>query len=51
MAMCSDMREIHDARRVSMERGRVVLYLHVTCKYSNQLTLEQWAFENGLPLF
>ena len=24
---------------------------YVTCKYSNQLTLEQWAFENGLPLF
>ena len=35
----------HDARRVPMESGWVALY------YSNQLTLEQWAFENGLPLF
>ena len=51
MAMYSVMRDIHDARRVPMERVWVVLYLDVTCKYSNQLTLEQWAFENGLPVF
>ena len=51
MAMYSVMRDIHDARRVPMERGCIALYLYVTCKYSNQLTLEQWAFENGLPLF
>ena len=32
-------------------RGWVVLYLYATCKFSNQLTLEQWAFEYGLPFF
>ena len=52
MAMYSVMRDIYDARRVPMEKGWVAVYLHyVTCKYSNQLTLEQWAFENELPLF
>ena len=39
----------YDARRVPMERGWVALYLYATCRYSNQLILEQWAFENGLP--
>ena len=51
MAMYSVMRDIHDTRRVPMERGWVALYLYATCKYSNSLTLEQWAFENGLPFF
>ena len=51
MGMYSVMRDIHDTRRVPMERGWVALYWYVTCKYSNQVTLEQWAFENGLPLF
>ena len=51
MAMYSVMRDIHDARRLPMERRWVVLYLYVTCKYSNKLTLEQWALENGLTLF
>ena len=45
MAIYSVMRDIHDA----MERRWVAFY--VTCKCSNQLTLDQWAFENGLPLF
>ena len=27
------------------------LYLYATCKFSNHLTLEQWAFEYGLPFF
>ena len=34
------MRDIYDARRIPMEREWVALYLYVTCKYSNQLTLE-----------
>ena len=51
MAMYSVMHDIHDARRVLMERGWVALYLYATCKYSNHLTLEQWAFEYGLPFF
>ena len=51
MAMYSIIRDIHDARRVPMERGWVALYLYDTQKYSNQLTLEQWAFEYGLPFF
>ena len=51
MAEYSVMRDIHDTRRVSIERGWVALDLCATCKYSNQLNLEQWAFENGLPLF
>ena len=36
------------------EEGWVTLeddLLYVTFKYSNQLTLDQWAFENVLPLF
>ena len=37
MAMYSVMRDIHDARRIPMERAWVALYLYVTCKYSNQL--------------
>ena len=45
MASYSVMHDIHDARRVPMERGWVALY--ATYKYSNQLTLEQWAFEHG----
>ena len=28
-----------------------LLFTYVTCKYSNQSTFEQWAYENGLPLF
>ena len=51
MTMYSVMHDIHDARRVQMEIGWVNLYLYATCEYSNQLTLEQWAFENWLPLF
>ena len=51
MAMYSVMRDIPDARKVPMERGWVALYLYATCKVSNLLTLEQWAFEYGLPLF
>ena len=51
MAMYSAMRDIPDARNVPMERGWVALYLYATCKFSNQLTLEQWAFEYGLPFF
>ena len=51
MAMYSFMRDIPDARKVPMERGWVALYLYATCKFSNLLTLEQWAFEYGLPLF
>ena len=51
MAMYSVMRDIPDARKVPMERGWVALYLYATCKFSNLLTLEQWAFEYGLPLF
>ena len=27
------------------------LYMYATYKYSNQMTLQQWAFENGLALF
>ena len=49
--MYSVMRDIPDARKVPMERGWVALYLYATCKFSNLLTLEQWAFEYGLPLF
>ena len=45
------MRDIPDARNVLMERGWVALYLYATRKFSNQLTLEQWAFEYGLPFF
>ena len=45
------MRDTHDTRRIPMKRRCVALYLYVTGIYSNQLTLEQWAFENGLPLF
>ena len=51
MAMYSFMRDIPDARKVPMERGWVALYLYATCNFSNLLTLEQWAFEYGLPLF
>ena len=51
MEMYSVMHDIHDARVVSMELGWVALYWYATQKYSNQLTLEQWAFENGLPVF
>ena len=49
--MYSVMRDKPDARKVPMERGWVVLYLYATCKFSNLLTLEQWAFEYGLPFF
>ena len=49
MAMYSVMRDIPDARNVPMERGWVALYLYATRTFSNQLTLEQWAFEYGLP--
>ena len=35
MAMYSVMHDIHDARRVPMERGWVALYLYATCEYSN----------------
>ena len=48
MAMHSVMRDIHDAQRVSMERGWVDHYLWAICKYLNKFTLE-WAFEYGLP--
>ena len=51
MAMYSVMRDIPDARNVPMERGWVALYLYATRKFSNQLTLEQWAYEYGLPFF
>ena len=51
MAMYSVMRDIPDARNVPMERGWVALYLYATCKFSNKLTLEQWASEYGLPFF
>ena len=51
MAMYSVMRDIPDARKVPIERGWVALHLYATCKFSNHLTLEQWAFEYGLPLF
>ena len=51
LAMYSVMRDIPDARKVPMERGWVALYLYATCKFSNLLTLEQWAFEYGLPFF
>ena len=49
MAMYTVMRDIPDARNVPMERGWVALYLYATRKFSNQLTLEQWVFEYGLP--
>ena len=48
MAMYSVMRDKHDARSIPMETGWVALYLCATYKYSNELTLEQWALENGL---
>ena len=51
MAMYSVMRDIPDARKVPIERGWFALHLYATCKFSNHLTLEQWAFEYGLPLF
>ena len=51
MAMYSVMRDIPDARKVPIERGWVALHLYATCKFSNHLTLEQWAFEYGSPLF
>ena len=51
VAMYSVMRDIPDARKIPMERGWVVLYLYATCKFSNLLPLEQWAFEYGLPFF
>ena len=51
MAMYSVMRDIPDARNVPMEKEWVALYLYATGKFSNQLTLEQWAFEYGLPFF
>ena len=51
MAMYSVMRDIPNARKVPMERGWVALHLYATCKFSNLLTLEQWAFEYGLPFF
>ena len=38
MAMYSVMRDLHDAKRIPMERGSVALYLQATCKYSNELT-------------
>ena len=49
VAMYSVMRDKPDARKVPMEGGWVILYLYATCKLSNLLTLEQWAFEYGLP--
>ena len=51
MAMYSVMCDIPDVRKVPIERGSVALHLYATCKISNHLTLEQWAFEYGLPLF
>ena len=51
VAMYSVMRDKPDASKVPVERGRVVLYLYATCNFSNLLTLEQWAFEYGLPFF
>ena len=46
--MCSVMRDIHDARRVPMVMEWVLF--KATHYYSNQLTLEQWAFALGVPL-
>ena len=43
MVMYSVMRDIPDARKVPIERGWVALHLYATCKFSNHLTLEQWA--------
>ena len=51
MAMYLVMHDILDARKVPIERGWVPLHLYATCKFSNDLPLEQWAFEYGLPLF
>ena len=51
IAMYSVMRDIPDARNVPIERRWVALYLYATRKCSNQLTLEQRAFEYGLPFF
>ena len=51
MAMYSVLRDIPDARKVPMERGLVALHLYITCTFSSQLTLEQWAFEYGLSFF
>ena len=53
MTMYSVMHDIHNARRVPVERGWVALYTHATGTFSNQLTFNsiQWAFENGLPFF
>ena len=51
MAMYSVMRDIPDATKVPMKRRWVALYLYATGKFSNQLNLEQWAFEYGLPFF
>ena len=48
MAIYSVMRDIHDAKSLPMERGWVALSFFATYKYANQLTLKQWAFENGL---
>ena len=33
------------------KEDELLFTLYVTCKYLNQLTWKQWAFENGLPLF
>ena len=46
---CTRSCVIPDARKVPIERGWVALHLYATCKFSNNLTLEQWAFEYGLP--
>ena len=35
----------------SEKRMSCSFLIYATSKYSNQLTLEQWAFENGLPFF
>ena len=51
IAMYSAMRDIPDKKNVPMEREQDALYLYATCKFSNQLTLEHWAFEYGLPFF
>ena len=53
MAIYSVMRDIQDTRRPMDQWKEVELLftLYATNKYSNQLALEQWAFENGLPFF
>ena len=37
--------------RYQWKEDELFLYLYATCKFSNLLTLEQWAFEYGLPFF